>query len=67
LSVVSAQAGITNLASPFLGLGGLGKFFGSIGFLVTGSIGFFVLGSYIIGSGIQRVGYSQKSLKKEVD
>jgi hypothetical protein len=53
-----------NLGSPFFGFGGLGKFLGSIGFLVTGSIGFLVLGSYIIGSGIHLVGYSVNNLNK---
>jgi len=43
--MVSAHGGITNLGSPFLGLGGFGKFLISIGFFVTGSIGFLVFGS----------------------
>lgn len=66
-SIVSAQGGITNFGSPFFGLGGFGKFLGSIGFFVTGSIGFLVFGSYINGSGIHRDGYSQNNLNNVAD
>lgn len=65
--MVSAHIGIINLGSPFFGLGGFGRFLGSMGFLVTGSIGFLVLGSYIIGSGIHLWGYSENSLNKVAD